>query len=335
MINNGSSSVGTCSVSSASLSKGETRISDVQGIDKKIASIRHTHRFEELISLLQRRHKKMEKLQKLNITLDKYNKTNNKDKRARVDKLKKDINIKIKNYDNLGLKNPPMQKPPMQMIQCGTSSRPEQASSNPTTPMDTIPRVASTQTRVASTQTGAASTQTGVASTQTGVASTQTGVASTQTRVASTQTRVASSRPTPKATPTTNKASGKADPRISELQALRSDFATLKENASGSGSRQGDRDYQNNARQLKRRIEKLEIELAASVVDPKRVTPTISQEDADLINAIDIKIFELNNMDRGSTTQAYRDYQKQKPKLKREIEELKSKLPDHLHWYYT
>ncbi|WGK86133.1 hypothetical protein PYE67_04740 [Vibrio aestuarianus] len=291
----------------------------------------------------------MEKLQKLNITLDKYNKTNNKDKRARVDKLKKDINIKIKNYDNLGLKNPPMQKPPMQMIQCGTSSRPEQASSNPTTPMDTIPRVASTQTRVASTQTGAASTQTGVASTQTGVASTQTGVASTQTgvastqtgvastqtRVASTQTRVASSRPTPKATPTTNKASGKADPRISELQALRSDFATLKENASGSGSRQGDRDYQNNARQLKRRIEKLEIELAASVVDPKRVTPTISQEDADLINAIDIKIFELNNMDRGSTTQAYRDYQKQKPKLKREIEELKSKLPDHLHWYYT
>ncbi|MDE1327628.1 hypothetical protein [Vibrio aestuarianus] len=321
MINNGSSSVGTCSVSSASLSKGETRISDVQGIDKKIASIRHTHRFKELISLLKKRHKKMEKLQKLNIALDKYNKTNNKDKGARVDKLKKDINIKIKNYDNLGLKNPPMQKPPMQMIQCGTSSRPEQASSNTTTPMDTIPRVASPQTRVASTQTR--------------VASTQTRVASTQTRVASPQTRVASSRPTPKATPTTNKASGKADPRISELQALRSDFATLKANASGSGSRQGDRDYQNNAGRLKRQIKELEIELAASVEDPKRVTPTISQEDADLINAIDIKSFELENMDRGSTTQAFRNYQKQKPKLKREIEELKSKLPDHLRWYYT
>ncbi|NGZ63174.1 hypothetical protein G6Z96_08405 [Vibrio aestuarianus subsp. cardii] len=339
MINNSSSSVGTCSVSSASLSKGERRISDVQNIDKTIASIRHTDRSGELIFLALRRHKKMKKLQKLSVTLDKYNKTNNKDKRARVDKLKKDINIEIKNYDNFGVK-----KPPMQMIPRGTSSRPEPASSNTTTPMYTIPRVASTQT-------GAASSPSKVYDTdgfpiKTRVASTQTGAASSPSKVYDTdgfpiKTRDTTSRPkpagsitpAPKAPPKTNKASGKADPRILELQVLELDLATLRENASGSG--QGDRDYRNNAGRLKRRIEELEIELAATVVEPKRVTPTLSQEHVDIINDINTKIFELNNMDQGSSSQAFTYYQEQKPILKREIEVLKSRLPEELHPYLT
>ncbi|MDE1234972.1 hypothetical protein [Vibrio aestuarianus] len=313
MINNSSSSVGTCSVSSASLSKGERRISDVQNIDKTIASIRHTDRSGELIFLALRRHKKMKKLQKLSVTLDKYNKTNNKDKRARVDKLKKDINIEIKNYDNFGVK-----KPPMQMIPRGTSSRPEPASSNTTTPMYTIPRVASTQT-------GAASSPSKVYDTD---------GFPIKTRDTTSRPKPAGSiTPAPKAPPKTNKASGKADPRILELQVLELDLATLRENASGSG--QGDRDYRNNAGRLKRRIEELEIELAATVVEPKRVTPTLSQEHVDIINDINTKIFELNNMDQGSSSQAFTYYQEQKPILKREIEVLKSRLPEELHPYLT
>ncbi|MDE1332857.1 hypothetical protein, partial [Vibrio aestuarianus] len=212
MINNSSSSVGTCSVSSASLSKGERRISDVQNIDKTIASIRHTDRSGELIFLALRRHKKMKKLQKLSVTLDKYNKTNNKDKRARIDKLKNNINIEIRNYANLGFLKPP------------------------------------TQTRVTSTQTDAASTQTRAASTQTRAASTQTRAASTQTRAASsppkgydtagfpkqrpTKTRVAS---TPPETASGNTPARGANQIRRELIALESELATLKDNAKASG----------------------------------------------------------------------------------------------------
>ncbi|MDE1314571.1 hypothetical protein MEG05_10395 [Vibrio aestuarianus] len=105
MINTSSSSVGTCRVSSASLSKGERRVRDVQGIDEKIASIRSTHS-RKLIPLVMRRQKKMRKLEQLNIKLDKNIKTNSKDKRARIDKLKNDINIEIRNYDNLGFLKP-------------------------------------------------------------------------------------------------------------------------------------------------------------------------------------------------------------------------------------
>ncbi|MDE1358957.1 hypothetical protein L9W73_16875, partial [Vibrio aestuarianus] len=151
MINNSSSSVGTCSVSSASLSKGERRISDVQNIDKTIASIRHTDRSGELIFLALRRHKKMKKLQKLSVTLDKYNKTNNKDKRARIDKLKNNINIEIRNYANLGFLKPPTQTR-VTSTQTRAASTQTRAASSPPKGYDTagFPKQRPTKTRVAS-----------------------------------------------------------------------------------------------------------------------------------------------------------------------------------------
>ncbi|CAH8189021.1 hypothetical protein VAE122_1810001 [Vibrio aestuarianus] len=40
-------------------------------------------------------------------------------------------------------------------------------------------------------------------------------------------------------------------------------------------------------------------------------------------------------MDQGSSSQAFKYYQEQKPILKREIEVLKSRLPEELHPYLT
>ncbi|MDE1325559.1 hypothetical protein L9W97_10480, partial [Vibrio aestuarianus] len=122
---------------------------------------------------------------------------------------------------------------------------------------------------------------------------------------------------------------------ILELQALKSELATLKYNANGSSH--GHKDYEAQAPRLKKQIKKLQNELAATatVVEPKRVTPTLSQEHVEIINDINTKIGELKNMDQGSSSQAYRHYQEQKPKLKREIEVLKSKLPEELHSYLT
>ncbi|MDE1242709.1 hypothetical protein [Vibrio aestuarianus] len=262
----------------------------------------------------------MEKLQKLNITLDKYNKTNNEDKRARVDKLKKDINIEIKNYDNFGFK-----KPPMQMIPRGTSSRPEPASSNTTTPMYTIPRVKMSRPP----EPAGSNTTTPTHGTPRGTNS--------RPKPASRIT------PAPKAPPKTNKASGKADPRRLELQALISELATLEDNAKASG--QGHREHKAKAPGIKSRITQLNNELTApstpaasiakaTVVKPKKAPP-LSQEHANIINDINTKVNELQNMDPGSTTQAYRHYQEQKPILEEEIKVLKSRLPKELHTYLT
>ncbi|MDE1209389.1 hypothetical protein [Vibrio aestuarianus] len=209
MINTSSSSVGTCRVSSSSLSEGERRVRDVKGINKKIASIRSrtgSHYSKKLIPLVVRRRKKMRKLVQLKKTkLDKNIQTNRENKIARINKLKNDINKEIRNYDDLGFPNPPTPTP--------THGIPRETSTPPREyDTDGFPKQRPTKTRVAS--------------------------------------------PPPK----TNKASGKADSRILELQALKSELATLKYNANGSSH--GHKDYEAQAPRLKKQIKELQNELA-------------------------------------------------------------------------
>lgn len=347
MINNSSSSVGTCKVSYRSLSKGEKRVRDVQGIDKKIASIRSTHSRElistytyrnKLIPLVIKRREKMRKLEQLKTTkLDKNIKTNREDKIARIDKLKEDINIEIRNYDNRGF--------PMQMIPRVTSSRPEPASSTPPTPMYTIPRVKiipPPEPAGSNTTTPTHGTPRGTNSRRKPAGSNPPTPTHGIPRETSSRRKPAGSNPpAPKAPPKTNKASDKADPRRWELQTLISELATLEDDA--NGSRQGYREHEAKAPGIKSRIKQLNNELKASstpaasiakatVVKPKKAPP-LSQEHADIINDINTNTRKLKNMDPGSTTQAYRYYQEQEPILKRKIDESKSRLPKELHTY--
>ncbi|MDE1252310.1 hypothetical protein L9W76_03805 [Vibrio aestuarianus] len=169
----------------------------------------------------------MRKLVQLKKTkLDKNIQTNRENKIARINKLKNDINKEIRNYDDLGFPTPPTPTP-THMIPRVTIRRPEPAGSNPPTPTHGIPRETSPPPKEYDTAGFPKQRPT---------------------------TRVAS--PPPK----TNKASGKADSRILELQALKSELATLKYNANGSSH--GHKDYEAQAPRLKKQIKELQNELA-------------------------------------------------------------------------